>query len=340
MRPITIAAGIAGVLLATPLMAQPSSTLSTVMERGRLICGSDGNRPGISAPDSQGEWQGFEVKFCRAIAAALFDDPTAVEFIPLSTVQRFPALQSGEVDLLARSTTVNLSRDTSLGFDFSPVTMYSMTGIMAHKDLQVETPQDLDGATVCIPPGASSERNVIQFAEREGIALEPLVIEGASQLNEAYLSRRCDAMSNFIPGLAIIRAFQAPDPSAHDILPFVLAKEPLAIAVRQDDAQWKDIVTWVVNAVISAEENGITSQNVDEFRDHEDPSIRQFLGVDGTFGDMLGIANDFAYRAIKHVGNYGEIWESTVGMDSPLKLDRGQNRLWTDGGLLYSPPFQ
>ena len=320
-------------------VAQDGSTLAAVQARGKLVCGSDGARPGISAPDSRGEWGGFEVKFCRAIAAAVLNDTTAIEFVPLSTTQRFPALQSGQIDVLARSTTMNLSRDVSLGFSFSPVTMYSMTGIMVHADLNVKAPKDLDGATVCTPPGASSERNIVQFAQREQITINPLVIEGASQLNEAYLSRRCDAMANFIPGLAIIRAFQAPAPEEHDILPFVLAKEPLALAVRQDDPQWLKIVSWIVYATIFAEENGITSQNVDEMLSSDNPEIQQFLGVNANHGEKLGIANDFAYRVVKQAGNYGEIWSSTVGMDSPLKLDRGQNELWTNGGLHYSPPF-
>jgi general L-amino acid transport system substrate-binding protein len=338
---LTIAAGfMAGILSAPPLLAQDASTLSAVKARGKLICGSDGARPGISAPDSQGVWGGFEVMFCRAVAAVVLDDPDAVEFVPLSTVTRFPALQSGQIDLLARSTTVNLSRSASLGFSFSPITMYSMTGIMVHADLDVATAKDLDGATVCTPPGASAERNVADFAEREQIGFQPLVIEGASQLNEAYLSRRCDAMANFVPGLAIIRAFQAPDPQEHVILPFVLAKEPLAIAVRQDDVQWHKIVTWIVYATIFAEEKGITSANVDEALSSDDPEIAQFLGVTSNFGEMLGIPNDFAYRVVKHVGNYGEIWENTVGMNSPLRLDRGQNELWTNSGLHYSPPFQ
>ncbi|MGE0716499.1 MAG: amino acid ABC transporter substrate-binding protein [Alphaproteobacteria bacterium] len=321
-------------------IAADGQTLAAVKQRGHLICGGDGNRPGISAPDAKGDWKGFDVDFCRVVAAAIFGDPDKVKFIALTVVQRFPSLQSGEIDVLSRSTTHNLTRDTTLGFDFSPITMYAHTALMVHKDLGVKAGKELDGASVCVPPGSSIERNVADFWEQNRIKYTPVVIENLKELNDAYLAHRCDVVANFLPGLATVRAYQAAKPEDHVILPDVLLKEPLAIAYRQGDAQWKDIVNWAVYATFEAEEKGISSKNVDEALKSRDPEVQRLLGVTADLGDKLGVRKDFVYQIVKKVGNYEEIWERNVGKDSPLKLDRGLNRLWRDGGVLYSPPFQ
>ena len=333
------ALSVATVIAATCAYAADGPTLAAVKQRGMLVCGADGTRPGISAPDAKGVWSGFDVSFCRVVAAAVFSDPEKVKFVPLTPVQRFPALQSGEIDVLSRSTTHNLSRDTALGFDFSPITMYAYTALMVHKDLNAKSGKDLDGATVCVPQGSTIERNIATYWQQLKIKYKPLVIEGLKELNDAYLSKRCDVMANFLPGLATIRAYQAPNPEDHVILPDVLLKEPLAIAMRQGDPQWRDIVNWTVYATIEAEEKNINSKNVDQALKSDDPEVQRFLGVNGDLGAKLGVGKDFVYHIIKKVGNYQEIWDSTVGANAPLKLDRGQNKLWRDGGLLYSPPW-
>ena len=330
----------ASLLAGAAASAADGPTLAAVKQRGHLSCGADGNRPGISAPDAKGEWRGFDVDFCRVVAAAIFGDPTKVKFIPLTTVQRFPSLQSGEIDVLSRSTTVNLTRDAALGFDFSPVTMYAHTALMVHKSLGVKSGKELDGASVCVPPGSSIERNVADFWQQNKIKYQPVVIENLKELNDAYLANRCDVVSNFLPGLATVRAYQAAKPEDHVILPDVLLKEPLAIAFRQGDAQWKDIVTWSVFATFEAEEKGINSKNVDQSLKSTDPEVQRLMGVTADLGEKLGVPKDFVYQIVKKVGNYEEIWEKNVGKDSPLKLDRGLNKLWRDGGVLYSPPFQ
>ena len=337
---LTIIAVGATIISASAATAADGPTLAAVKQRGHLICGGDGNRPGISAPDARGEWRGFDVDMCRVVAAAIFGDANKVKFIALTVVQRFPSLQSGEIDVLSRSTTHNLTRDTSLGFDFSPITMYAHTALMVHKDLNVKSGKELDGASVCVPPGSSIERNVADYWQQMGIKYQPVVIENLKELNDAYLAHRCDVVSNFLPGLATVRAYQAAKPEDHIILPDVLLKEPLAIAFRQGDAQWKDIVSWSIFATFEAEEKGLTSKNVDEALKSKDPEIQRLLGVTADLGEKLGVPKDFVYQIVKKVGNYEEIWDRNVGKDSPLKLDRGQNKLWRDGGLLYSPPFQ
>ncbi|MCC7273203.1 MAG: amino acid ABC transporter substrate-binding protein [Alphaproteobacteria bacterium] len=327
-------------LAAGAAVAADGPTLAAVKQRGHLMCGGDGTRPGISAPDAKGEWGGFDVDFCRVVAAAIFGDPTKVRFIALTTVQRFPSLQSGEIDVLSRSTTHNLTRDAALGFDFSPITMYAHTALMVHKDLGVKAGKELDGASVCVPPGTSIERNIADFWQQNNIKYKPVVIDNQKELNETYLAHRCDVIANFLPGLATIRAYQAAKPEDHVILPDVLLKEPLAITFRQGDAQWKDIVSWSVYATFEAEEKGLTSKNVDAALKSKDPEIQRLLGVTADLGEKLGLPKDFVYQIVKKVGNYEEIWEKNVGKDAPLKLDRGLNKLWRDGGVLYSPPFQ
>ncbi|MBI4184930.1 MAG: amino acid ABC transporter substrate-binding protein [Proteobacteria bacterium] len=338
---VPMAAALTAALFLTPSAeAADGPTLAAAKARGQLICGSDGTRPGISAPDSRGVWRGFDVDFCRAISAAVFGDPDKVKYIPLTPVQRFPALQSGEIDVLSRVTTHTLTRDTAVGFDFAPINMYAHTAIMVHKELGVTEGKQLDGASVCVPPGSTIERNVADFWQQKKIKYKPVVIENLKELNDAYLAKRCDVMANFLPGLATVRAYQAPKPEDHIILPDVLVKEPLAMAVRHGDNQWADIVRWVVYATFETEEKGVNSKNADEMLKTQDPEVQRLLGVSGDLGEKLGVRKDFVYQIVKKVGNYEEIWENTVGKNSPLKLDRGLNKLWRDGGLLYSPPFQ
>ena len=270
---LVLSAALLGATLVTPVaQAADGPTVKAIKDRGALVCGSDGTRPGISAPDSQGRWGGFDVEFCRAIATAILGDREKVKFIPLTPVQRFPALQSGEIDVLSRVTTKTLTRDTVLGFNFAPVHLYAHTALMVHKELGVTKGSQLDGASVCVPPGSTIERNIADFWAQQKISYRPVVIENLKELNDAYLSKRCDVMANFLPGLALIRAVQAPDPSAHVILPDVLVKEPLAMAVRHGDDQFFDIVTWSVYATFEAEEKGINSKNVDEMRKSDNPA--------------------------------------------------------------------
>lgn len=325
------------VLVAGISQAADGPTLAAVKQRGQLVCGSDGSRPGISAPDEKGVWSGLDVSFCRAISAAIFSDTQKVRFVPLSTLQRFPALQSGEVDVLSRVTTQTLTMDTKQGFDFSPFTLYTHTGIMVHKALNVRSAKELNGATICMPQGSATEKLVAIFFEDLKVEYKPLIIENAKELTDAYLSKRCDAMANFVPGLATIRAYQAPVPADHVLLPDVISKNATAIAVRQGDPQWRDIVNWAVYATFEAEERGITSKNVDENLKTDNISLQRFLGVSGDLGEKLGLPKDFAYQIVKKVGNYQEIWDATVGENAPLKMERGFNKSWKHGGLQYSP---
>lgn len=329
----------AAMVAATGALAADGPTLAAVKQRGQIICGSDGTRPGISAPDNKGVWRGFDVDFCRTVSAAIFGDPDKVKYVALTPVQRFPALQSGEIDLLSRVTTYTLTRDASLGFDFAPINFYAHTALMVRKDLGVKSGKELDGATVCVPPGSSIERNIADYWELNKIKYKPLMIDNLKELNDAYLTKRCDVMANFLPGLATIRTYQAPNPDDHIILPDVLEKEPLAIVIRQGDPQWRDIVSWTVFATFEAEEHNIDSKNVDEMLKSKNPAVQRLLGVSGDLGDKLGVRKDFGYQIIKKVGNYKEIWDNNIGANSPLKLDRGLNKLWRDGGVLYSPPF-
>ncbi len=333
-----VPAALAVALLVAPqTQAADGPTLKAVKERGRLICGVDGTRPGIAALDSKGVWRGFDVDFCRAVSAAIFGDADKVKYVPLNPVQRFPALQGGEIDLLIRVTTKTLTRDTALGFNFAPMNMYAHTAIMVHKELGVKEGKELDGASVCVPQGSTIEKNAADFAARKNITLKYVTIENLKELNDSYLTKRCDVMINFLPGLALIRAIQAPNPADHVILPDVLVKEPLGPAVRHGDDQWLDIVSWSVYATFEAEEKGLTKANVDQKLKSNDPGIRRFLGISGDNGEKLGVRKDYAYQIVKQLGHYGEIWERNIGKDSPLKLDRGLNTNWRHGGLLYSP---
>ncbi len=317
-----------------------SATLDAVKARGQLVCGVSGDTAGFSLPDSKGVMQGIDAEICRGIAAAVLGDASKVKFVPLSAQQRFTALQSGEVDLLARNTTWTLQRDTQLGLNFAPVNYYDGQGFMVPKKLGVKSAKELNGATVCVQPGTTTELNLADYFRANKMTFKPVVIEKLEEVENAYFSGRCDVYTTDRSGLAATRISKAPNPDDQVILPEVISKEPLAPAVRHGDDEWFDIVKWVQFASIEAEEDGITSANVDEAMKSEDPNVKRLLGTTPGMGKSLGLDEKWAYNLIKQVGNYGELFERNVGKGSPLKLDRGLNDLWTRGGLMYAMPVR
>lgn len=338
---ILVAAGAMAAIAGSALPAAAQGTLDEILQRGQLNCGVTTGLAGFSNPDSEGNWTGLDADVCRAIAAAILGDAEAVNFVPATAQQRFTVLQSGEVDLLSRVTTWTLTRDTSLGLNFAPTTFYDGQGFMVHKDLGVTSAMELEGAAVCVQPGTTTELNLADFFRANGMEFEPVVIEQLDEVNAAYFSGRCDVYTTDASGLAATRASVAENPEDHIILPELISKEPLSPAVRQGDDQFFDIVKWVVYALIEAEEYGVNSQNVDDLRENsENPVVRRLLGISDELGSHLGLSNDWAYNAIKQVGNYGEIFDRNVGVDSPLGLERGYNDLWTRGGLMYAMPVR
>ncbi|ETA50606.1 amino acid ABC transporter substrate-binding protein [Ponticoccus alexandrii] len=326
--------------LATTAQADSGDTLASVKSRGEVLCGVHPARHGFAAPDSQGNWAGLEVDYCRAIAAAIFGDADKVRFVALSSQQRFPAIQSGEVDVLVRNVTATLGRDTALGLNFAPPVFYTGTGFLVHAGSGVETVEDLDGATICVAPGSTTERNVAQIFASRGMEYTPVVIENNKQLVDAYVTGRCDALTKDKAALPGVRAYDTTDPEEHVLLPGIFSKEPLAPAVRQGDDQWYDIVKWVVYATFNAEELGVTSENAEEMRSSDDVDVMSLLGTTGDYGSKLGLTEDWAYDVITQVGNYAEIYDRHFGPDSPVQLDRDLNTQWTDGGLLYGFPIK
>lgn len=314
-------------------------TLATVQKRGKLKCSSSSTLPGFAFLEADGTIKGFEVDYCGAVAAATLGDAKAFELRPTTGSDRFPVLQSGEVDLGFNTTTETISRDTSLGFDFAPVYFYDGQGIMVRKDSGIESLKDLDGKSVCAQSGTTTEKNITDAARNLGIKIELLVFTEMTQIRETYLAGRCDAyttdQSELIGYYAIMDK-----PEEHVILPDIISKEPLASYVRHGDNNWKDILTWTVFCTIGAEEKGVTSENVDEMLGSDDPQILTMLGVEGDLGKAMGLKNDWCYQVIKQVGNYGEIFARHLGPDTPLRLERGVNDLWTNGGLLYAPPMR
>lgn len=337
MRRIT--AVVCFMVLAMVGSAFAGETFEAVKKRGELIAGVNTGAPGFSMPDSQGNWTGLDVDIARAIATAILGDPKKVKFVPLTSQQRFAALQSGEVDVLCRQTTITLSRDTSLGFEFAPVEYYDGQGIMVPADMNVKSAKQLDNATICMLPGTTTERNVQDYFRSNGIKFKPVLIESKDELLKTFAAGRCDGLTSDASTLAGMRAVTA-DPGKYVILPELISKEPLATAVRQGDPQWKDLVYWTVMALIEAEDLGITSKNVDEMLKSEDPNVQRFLGVTPGNGQALGVDEKWAYNIIKNVGNYGEVFERNLGPATPMKLERGLNKLYKHGGLMYSPPFK
>ncbi|MGA9323191.1 MAG: amino acid ABC transporter substrate-binding protein, partial [Xanthobacteraceae bacterium] len=296
--------------------AASADTLAAVKERGELICGANGTLAGFGLPDPQGNWTGFDVDFCRAIAAAIFNDPTKVKFVPLTAKDRFTALQSGEIDVLSRNTTWTLSRDTSLGLDFPAITFFDGQGFMVRRALKLSSALELNDASVCVQQGTTSELNLADYFRTNHMGLKTVTFATGEEALKAYESGRCDAYTTDSSGLYGERQ-KLPDPSAHVVLPEIISKEPLSPAVRQGDNQWTDIVRWAHYVMLDAEELGVNKANVDEKLKSDDPETRRLLGVEGQYGEALGLTNDWAYRIIKHVGNYGEVFERSVGQGSP-----------------------
>ena len=320
-----------------------AATLDDVKAKGHVQCGVSTGLAGFSAPDDKGDYTGLDVDFCRAVAAAVFDDPKAVQFSPLSAKERFTALQSGEVDILSRNTTWTISRDTALGLNFAGVTYYDGQGFMINsKKLQgINSALQLSGAAVCVQSGTTTELNLADYFKANNMEYNPVVFEKLEEVNTAYDQGRCDAYTTDQSGLYAIRlTLSAPDD--HIVLPEIISKEPLGPVVRHGDDQWLDIAKWVYYALLNAEELGISQANLEESMKSENPEIKRLLGTeDGSkLGADLGLTNDWAVRVIKHVGNYGEIFERNVGADSPLKISRGINALWTKGGLQYGMPIR
>jgi general L-amino acid transport system substrate-binding protein len=316
-------------------------TLAAVQERGRLICGVNGQLPGFSFLDPAGDYSGFDADFCRALAAAIFGDTTKVEFRPLTTQERFTALQTGEIDVLARNTTWSLARDTELGLNFAATTFYDGQGIMVPADSGIAALEDLDGGTICVQKGTTTELNLADVMASEGITYTPAVFDDVNATYGAYAEGRCDAVTSDKSQLSSVAKGLLADPDNHTILDMTLSKEPLGPVVRQGDDQWFDIVKWTIFATIAGEEYGVSSSNVDSTRSEStNPEVRRLLGVEGDLGLKLGLTNDFAFNAIKMVGNYGEIYENNLGQGTPTYIPRGYNYLWNKGGLLYSPPFR
>jgi general L-amino acid transport system substrate-binding protein len=319
--------------------AAPAQTLNTVKQRGLLNCGANGTLAGFGLPDAQGNWTGLDVEFCRAVAAAIFDDPTRVKFVPLTAKDRFTALQSGEVDLLARNTTWTSSRDTSLGLNFTGINYYDGQGFMVRKSLKLNSALELNDAAICVQQGTTTELNLADYFRANKMRLKTVTFASANEAIKAYDAGRCDSYTTDASGLYAER-MRVTAPNDHVVLPEIISKEPLGPSVRQGDEQWFDIVKWVHFAMINAEELNVTKANVDDMMKSENPEIRRLLGSEGKHGEGLGLTNDWAYRIVKHVGNYGEIFERNVGQGSPLKITRGLNALWSKGGLQYAPPVR
>jgi len=317
-----------------------AATLDDVKARGKLNCGVSTGLVGFAAPDANGNWDGFDVGVCRAVAAAVLGDANAVEFVPTTGKTRFTALASGEIDMLARNTTWTFSRDVDLKFTFVGVNYYDGQGFMVPTALGVSSAKELDGATVCIQTGTTTELNLADFFRSNNMSYEPVPIETNAEAQQQYLAGACDVYTTDASGLAATRAtFESPDD--HVLLPEIISKEPLGPLVRHGDNAWGDVVRWTLNALISAEELGITSANIGELSaGTNNPEINRILGTEGSLGEMLGLDGEWAKRAITAGGNYGELFEKNIGETTPIGLARGLNAQWTDGGLIYSPPFR
>ncbi len=330
-------------IMAAALFAAGSAsagTLDDVKARGQLICGVSEGVPGFSNPDTSGRWIGLDVAMCRAISAAIFNDDDKIKFVSLSSKQKILAVVTGQVDLTSRTTTWTMKRDTQEGVDFTQIVYFDGQAFMTRAELGLKSAKELNGATVCVTSGTTTELNLADFARANGIKFESVVFEGKKEAVNAYESGRCDAMTTDYSQLASFRTTFA-KPDDHVILPDIISKEPLAPLVKHGDNQWKDLVTWVINGLITAEELGVTQANADEMKaNSKDPNIQRMLGVSGDYGSFIGLDKEWMYRAIKATGNYGEIFERFLGKGSALKMDRGKNALWTQGGLLYVPPLR
>ena len=336
--PLALSAALltAGLAAAAQAQGSGSTTLDAVRGRGQLVCGVAGTVPGFSLPDSQGVMRGLDADGCRAIAAAVFGDANKVKYVNLSTENRFTALQSGEIDVLIRSTTWTLGREANLGGLFGGVNYYDGTGFLVKTAAGVKSAKELDGATICVQPGTSTELAIADYFRNNNMKFTPLLIENRAELESAFLSGRCDTYSTDSSALATFRATQ-PKKEDFVLLPEIISKEPLSYMVRKGDDKWFDIVRWSYFAQLTAEEEGVTSKNVDEMLGSANPNIKRLLGTEGDMGKALALDNKWAYNIIKQVGNFGEMWDRDIAV---LGVPRGINNLWTKGGLQYAPPLR
>ncbi|MFH1803660.1 MAG: amino acid ABC transporter substrate-binding protein [Pseudomonadota bacterium] len=333
-----LAAGAMSVAAIAANNAHAGAALDGIKAKGFVQCGVNTGLPGFSAANAEGKWEGIDVDICRAIAAAVLGDSNKVQYTPLTAAQRFTALQSGEVDILSRNTTATLTRDTSLGLTFTGINYYDGQGFLVPTALGVSSATELDGATVCVEPGTTTELNLADYFRAKGMSFQPVVIENINEATAAFFAGRCDVYTTDASGLASVRTTMAPNPDDYAILPEIISKEPLGPAVAQGDDQWADVARWAQIAMLEAEEFGVTSANVDEMKSSDNPGIQRLLGVSPGMGEALGLDEEWAYRIIKEVGNYGESYETNV--TAKLGLDRGLNALWTEGGLQYAWPVR
>ena len=337
MKTTLLTAAVTCAALATS--AAHAGTLDDIKKRGELRCGVTQALAGFSVADDKGRWTGLDVDYCRALASAIFHDPEKVTFRPTSSKERFTVLQSGEIDVLARVTTWTTSRDVDMPFDFIGVNYYDGQGFMVRKDLGIKSVKDLSGASICTNTGTSTETNMADYFKANGLEYKPVIFEKSEEVKSAYDAGRCDAYSSDVSGLYVQRKLLA-NPDAHDILPEVISKEPLGPLVRQEDPAFKDLAAWTHHCMVNAEEYGVTQANVDEMKNSSNPNIRRLLGVEANGADKLGVGQDFCYHIVKKIGNYGEAYDRNVGKDSPLAIERGLNRLWNQGGIMFAPPLR
>jgi len=327
-------------LLGAGVAGAQSPTLDAIKTRGELLCsGATVNSPGFAVVDAKGEWKGLDVDICRAIAVAVLGDDKKMKLVPVSFAQRFPALQGSNIDVIAKNTAMNLTRNTDLGLMFSAPYLFTGNGIMVYKSLGVTKGTDLDGATICTTAGTTLEKATADFFAKNKKTYKLLTFENGNERDQAYLAKRCDAMVNGFEQLAAVRAFAAPNAADHVILPDALGKEVQGVVVRQGDDKFLNVVNWTIFALIEAEELGITSANIDSKKSDPDPRVQKLLGTQPGVGKKLGLRETWAYEVIKAVGNYGEIYDRNLGNGSQLKLDRRYNKPWNQGGIMYSPPF-
>jgi general L-amino acid transport system substrate-binding protein len=328
----------AALMMGAPAFAQPAAdTVGAIRQRGQLICSVSPSTVGFSLPDSQGNWRGLDVDYCRAVTAAIFGDGNRLRLVPSSTQQRFTMLQSGEIDMLSRTTTWTLSREASLGLQFAGINVHDGQGFMVHRDSGVTSARQLDGATVCVQPGTTTELNMTDYFRANRLRFTPVVIENIEEIRSAFINRRCDAYTTDASSLASFAAAQGANANRYLLLPEIISKEPLGPVVRKGDPRFFDIVRWTHYALLTAEELGITQANIDSFANSTNPDIQRFMGRTGDLGRMMGLEANWAVNIIKAVGNYGEIWERNM---TPIGFPRGPNNLWNNGGLQYAPPMR
>ncbi|PTW61028.1 general L-amino acid-binding protein [Breoghania corrubedonensis] len=328
-----------GAALGMAVTAASGATLDDVKAKGFVQCGVSQGLPGFSNPDSAGNWSGLDVDFCKAMAAAIFGDPSAAKYTPLSAKERFTALQSGEIDVLPRNTTWTMTRDTTLGLNFVGVNYYDGQGFMVRKALGVSSALELSGASICTNTGTTTELNVADYFRANNMPYEIVAFEKSDEVVQAYDSGRCDVYTTDASGLYAQR-LKLTNPDDHMVLPEIISKEPLGPVVRQGDDQWFNVAKWTLFAMINAEELGVTKANVEDMKSSDNPAVKRLLGLEGSYGEAIGLSNDWALNLIKAVGNYGEVFDNNVGPDTPLGISRGLNALWSKGGIMYAPPIR